>query len=55
MKLTYERCRAAAWDDADRHMKAAGRNTWNEDDWNIASKTFKQLMDIALPKEPDHE
>jgi hypothetical protein len=42
--------RAAGRDAGNRAMRAAGRSTWNEDDWAAACETFDRL--IALAGEP---
>ena len=35
--------RLAAEDAANRQMRKAGRERWNEDDWNLACAEFERL------------
>ena len=44
--LTYELAHAAAWDEANRQMRANGRNTWDEDDYNRACEVFNRLWPV---------
>jgi hypothetical protein len=44
MTITYKIAMAAGRDAANRQMKAAGRTSWNEDDWNAAAKVTEELM-----------
>ena len=41
--ITYQIAMAAAQDAGNRHMRAAGRTKWDEEDWNHACETFKRL------------
>lgn len=41
--ITYAIVHAAAWDEANRHMKRNGRTEWDESDWNVACGVFQIL------------
>lgn len=41
--MTYKLAMAAGQDEGNRHMKAAGRSTWNEEDYNAACEEFERL------------
>ena len=41
--MDHEIARAAAEDAANRQMRKAGRECWNEDDWNLACAEFERL------------
>lgn len=41
--MTREIALAAARDEGDRSMRAAGRTAWNQDDWYAASRRFNQV------------
>ena len=43
MKLTEENARAAAADAGNRSMRAAGRTTWNEEDYHTAASEYERL------------
>jgi hypothetical protein len=42
---------AAAGDAGNRNMRAAGRTTWNEDDWNIACEELDRLWPTVVISE----
>lgn len=44
MTMTYAIAMAASRDAGDRSMRAAGRQWWNEDDYNAACDEFARLM-----------
>lgn len=44
MNATYATAMAAAKDVGNRHMKKAGRTTWNKRDWNAACQTMNALF-----------
>jgi len=41
--MTYPLAMAAGRDAGNRSMRRAGRNQWDEDDWNAAAETFERL------------
>lgn len=41
--ITVAIARAAAQDAGNKHMKDAGRTTWNEEDWNAAAEELGKL------------
>jgi hypothetical protein len=43
MPITRAIALAAATDAGDRNMKAAGREAWAEEDFNVASDTLERL------------
>ena len=43
IQMTEQLARAAAWDAANRSMRAAGREHWNEDDYNACWAEFNRL------------
>ena len=43
MQITRDIARAAAWDAANRQMRKAERNVWNEDDYILACEEFARL------------
>ncbi len=45
IKLDKEMVRAYAMDEGNRSMRKAGRKVWNEDDYNVAARTYNELMD----------
>ncbi len=45
MKPTNSIALSAGQDAGNRNMKTNGRNKWNEDDWNTASKIANELID----------
>ena len=47
IKLTRAMAHAAAWDEANRHMRKAGRSAWDESDYNVAVRKFNELSAIA--------
>lgn len=47
MKATYAIAMAAGRDAGNRSMRASGRASWNEEDWNAAAKTTARLMGDA--------
>lgn len=44
IKIDRQLASAAGQDAANRNMRKEGRHVWNEEDWNIAAKTFHKLM-----------
>jgi hypothetical protein len=44
--LTRELAHAAGRDAANRHMRAAGRKVWNEEDFNVAIREFTRLWPL---------
>ena len=42
--VTYKIAMAAGQDAGNKSMKAAGRTSWNDDDWNVAAETTARLM-----------
>ena len=50
----YEIAHAAAWDTGNRHARAKGRDTWNEDDYNACVEEFNRLMPIE-GEQHDHQ
>lgn len=46
MVLTYQIAMAAGRDAGNRSMKANGRTSWNEVDYNIAVETTSSLMEL---------
>ena len=42
--LTYAIAHAASWDAGNRHMRAAGRTKWNQDDADAAWAEFDRLI-----------
>ena len=40
----YDMAHAAAWDAGNQHMRKAGRNKWNRQDWNAMCVEFDRLM-----------
>ena len=44
IEVTYEIAHAASQDAGNKHMRAAGRTKWNEDDWNVATAEFERLF-----------
>jgi hypothetical protein len=46
-EMTPAIARAAGQDAGNRSMRAAGRASWNEDDWNAAVETMTRLMELA--------
>lgn len=47
--MTYELAMAASRDAGSRHMRAAGRTAWNEDDWNAAVTEFDRMYPAPEP------
>jgi hypothetical protein len=47
IKITYKLAHAAGWDAANRQMHAAGRTTWNEEDFNLAARTMNELLALG--------
>ncbi len=43
-ELNYDMCMAAGADAGDYNMKKHGRSLWDDDDWDIASKTANELL-----------
>lgn len=41
--LTYELLMASSRDAGNRSMREAGRDRWNEDDWNVAADAAEKL------------
>lgn len=48
VKMDVHLARAYAMDEANRNMRKGGRKIWNEDDYNIASKTYNDLVCLLL-------
>ena len=46
--LTYAYAHSAAWDAGTRSMRAAGRDRWNDDDWDAAAAAFEALRAAAV-------
>lgn len=44
--LTRKIIHAAATDTGNRSMRAAGRTTWDDDDWNAAAAEERRLTDF---------
>lgn len=47
LKLTRELALAAGLAAANRHMREAGRTTWNEDDYHAAWDEFDRLWPLC--------
>lgn len=45
IEIDYKLAHSIAQDQGNRNMKANGRTSWNEEDWNIAAKTMNDLLD----------
>jgi hypothetical protein len=43
-RITYAIAMAAGQDAGNRSMRASGRTSWNEDDWNAAAAETERLM-----------
>ena len=43
LEMTPKLAYAAAHDAANRQMRAAGRNTWSEDDYGLACDTYRAI------------
>lgn len=41
----YHFCMAAGQDEANKHMRKAGRTCWSMDEWNIAAKVANELLE----------
>lgn len=50
MKITREIAYAVGLDEANRSMWTAGRQTWNEEDYQVACNTFKKLWPQCVHK-----
>ncbi len=50
MEMTYAIAFAAGTDAGNRHMRGAGRATWNADDFAAAAAEFERLF--ALVEQP---
>lgn len=46
IKLDLRLARDIAQDYGNRNMRKNGRTEWNNDDWNIASKTLNDLWPV---------
>jgi hypothetical protein len=44
---TYAEAMAAGRDAGNRSMRAAGRTSWNDDDWNAACDVTQRLLGCA--------
>lgn len=44
MTITYKVAMAAGADAANKNMRANGRTTWNEDDWNVMAAVIARLL-----------
>lgn len=44
--MDYDLAMAVGRDAANRNMRKAGRERWNEDDWNVACETFDRLFPL---------
>jgi hypothetical protein len=51
IKLDQELVRAYATDEGNRSMRKAGRKAWNEDDYNVAARTYNELLEKILNPE----
>ncbi len=50
--MDYATAMAAGWDAANRSMRAAGRSTWNEEDWIAACALVDRLLGPNWHLEP---
>jgi len=50
--LTPDLAHSAAWDAGNRSMRAAGRECWNEDDYNACVHEHNRLMTFLMPNHP---
>ena len=46
IRMSREIAWAAAWDAGNRSMRKAGREVWNEDDYNAACAEFERLWPV---------
>ena len=44
MKMTYSLAHAIGTDAANRQMRASGRSAWNEEDYDLAARTFNDCF-----------
>ena len=44
MKMTYRLAHAIGADTANRQMRASGRAAWNEEDYDLAARTFNDCF-----------
>lgn len=44
IQITYKIAMAAGQDAGNKAMKAAGRTSWNEDDFNVAAELTTRLL-----------
>ena len=51
MKLTKDIIYAAGRDAGNRSMKAAGRKSWNAEDWNAAADEYARLTELCADVE----
>ncbi len=42
--IDYDTAWTAAQDAANRRMREAGRNTWDEEDYDLAAREFSRIM-----------
>jgi hypothetical protein len=48
-RFAYDVAHAAAWDAANKQMRAAGRTAWSEEDYDYACVMFDRLVDAKQP------
>lgn len=51
----YRIAHAAGWDAGDRRMAAAGRDTWNAEDWSHAAAIFHRVILTLLEQGPERD
>lgn len=49
MEMTRALAWAAATDAGNRNMQLAGRQLWNEEDYNVAATEFERLWPDSMP------
>lgn len=52
MKWTESLARGA-WDAGNRSMRAAGREHWNEDDWDAMCSAYNKLWPLSEEDRPE--
>ena len=53
MEMTESDAGAIGWDAGNAHMKAAGRDKWNADDYRHALATVQEMLD-RMPAQPTY-
>lgn len=48
MQMTYSLAHAIGADAADRQMRASGRKVWNEEDFELAARTFHDCLPLCV-------